>query len=54
MLFSELAVPVDPEQGPSTENMSNEKMNDLNWEMAKRGTAAEHEMGYWEAFVVYR
>ncbi|KAJ5439485.1 uncharacterized protein N7458_010483 [Penicillium daleae] len=54
MALSKHAVSVDPEQGPDMEDMRNEKMNDLSREMAKRGTATEHDMGYWEAFVIYR
>ncbi|KAJ5812311.1 hypothetical protein N7474_008612 [Penicillium riverlandense] len=45
---------LDMEKG-NTLDMGNGKVDDdLNREMANRGTATEHELGYWEAFVIYR
>lgn len=47
---------LQPETGKGNVDidMGTGKMDAISQQMANRGTATEHELGYWEAFVIYR
>lgn len=44
----------ETEKGNENVDMGNGKMDALSRQMANRGRATEHELGNWEAFVIYR